>query len=155
MRIVAVDSENSQIYLHLCQSYEGEFSALTAKKPNAQGLFELDTPLGGAVLGYLLYAQQAPIGLAAVKVHVAGALYEVCEFYIVPSCRKQGLGQWFASELFKRYKGQWEVKQLRGADAASTFWRKTIGAFTGGAFQEELYHDAYWGEVVRQQFVSA
>ena len=154
MEIVRVDAGNLAVYLNLCQSYEGEFSAITGKKPDARGLFALDTPIGGDVLGYLLYQAAVPVGLAAVRIKAALASFEVCEFYVVPSCRRRDLGKNFAQALFRRHAGAWEVKQISGADQATAFWRRVIDDFTGGAYQEDRYQDAYWGQVVRQQFVS-
>ena len=155
MYIIQVDSCNLSVYLNLCQSYEGEFSAITDKKPNENGLFELDTQIGGNVLGYLLYEEKSPIGLAAVKTKSGGEQFEVCEFYVVPSFRKQALGKQFAIEIFKMHQGCWEIKQISGAEYATAFWRKTVGEFTGNNFQEDVYQDEYWEQVVRQQFVSA
>ncbi len=155
MRIVKVDSGNLHVYLNLCQSYEGEFSAITQKRPDENGLFELDTHIGGDVLGYLLYAEDSPVGFAAVRIKPGGESFEVCEFYIAPCCRKNGLGKGFATEIFKMHRGNWEIKQLYAAGYATEFWRKTIRGFTKGQFQEDLYQDGYWGRVVRQQFTSA
>jgi predicted acetyltransferase len=154
MDIVEVNSGNLHIYLNLCQSYEGEFSSITEKKPDENGLFELDTQIGENVLGYLLYEMKSPIGFAAVKVKSDGEKFEMCEFYIVPSCRRKTLGKRFGIEIFKMHKGRWEIKQISGAEYASEFWRKTVGTFTGNKFQEDVYQDEYWGRVVRQQFVS-
>lgn len=154
MDIVEVDANNLVVYLNLCQSYEGEFSAITQKKPDENGLFALDTVIGSDVLGYLLYQDAIPVGFAAVKVEVADKNFEVCEFYVVPSCRKQDLGKHFAKAIFQRHQGAWQIKQISGAEYATAFWRKVIDDFTGGDFQENAYQDAYWGNVVRQRFMS-
>jgi hypothetical protein len=54
MKITPVTETNSHLYHNLVQSYEAEFSPITGKKPNASGLFELDTHLGDDTLGFLL-----------------------------------------------------------------------------------------------------
>lgn len=153
MDILEVNDSNLVIYLNLCQSYEGEFSAITLKKPDEHGRFALDTAIGGAVRGYLLYQEGLPVGFAAVKVQAADESFEVCEFYVVPSCRKQQLGKRFAHALFRRHQGDWEIKQISGAADATAFWRRVIADFTGGVFREDVYQDGYWGQVVRQRFV--
>jgi hypothetical protein len=89
MNLVNVDGGNLSVYLNLCQIYEGEFSDLTGKKPDEAGLFPLDTQIGGNTLGYLLYEENAPIGLAAVTAKAGGENFEICEFYIVPSVRRR------------------------------------------------------------------
>jgi len=45
MELVEVTEVNKSVYLNLAQSYEGEFSAITGKKPDENGLFELDTEI--------------------------------------------------------------------------------------------------------------
>jgi len=154
MNIIKVGNDNLSVYLNLCQSYEGEFSAITDKKPDGNGLFELDTQIGQNVLGYLLYDEKSPIGFAAVKIKSGGEQFEVCEFYIVPSVRKQALGKRFATQIFKMHQGRWEIKQISGAEYATQFWRRVVGEFTGSDFQEDVYQDEYWGQVVRQRFLS-
>lgn len=154
MKIINVDNHNLPVYLNLCQAYEGEFSAITQKLPDENGRFALDTPIGRNILGYLLYENDAPIGLAAIKTQPDENKAEVCEFYIIPSCRKKALGKRFAIELFEKHPGTWEIKQITGAEYATEFWRKTLRDYTRNNYQEDVYHDEYWGRVVRQQFTA-
>lgn len=152
MDIREVTPANQHVYLNLCQSYEGEFSAITAKLPDADGRFALDTEIGGAVQGFLLHVGRSPVGFAAIKIELD--LREVCEFYIVPSMRGRGLGKAFAQRLFARFPGKWQVKQLEAASYATRFWTKVIAEFSRGDFTHDLYDDAYWGRVARQCFES-
>lgn len=151
MRITPVTETNAHIYHTLVQSYEAEFSPITKKKPNASGLFELDTHLGVDIPGYLLMIEDTPAGIAAINAQEAPA-YEVCEFYVVPSFRKNGIGIEFAHALWKHHPGEWEIKQIQGAEYATAFWRKTIESFVGSEYTEECYDDPYWGSVTRQKF---
>ena len=57
MEVREVTAGNAQVYLNLCQAYEAEFSAITGRLPDQDGLFALDTVLGGEVKGFLLVAQ--------------------------------------------------------------------------------------------------
>ena len=153
MEIREVDDRNMHVYLNLCQAYEAEFSAITGKLPDADGRFALDTTLGGPVKGFLLHADGAPVGFAAIKA-APGEGSEVCEFYIVPSMRKRCLGKEFAGRLFAMHPGPWQVKQLQGASHATLFWCKVIDDFTGCEYVQDKYDDPYWGTVTRQCFVA-
>ncbi len=133
------------------QYYEAEFSAITGKKPNGLGLFELDTHLGDDTLGFLLVIDNVPAGIAAIRCEEAQA-YEVCEFYVLSYFRKNGIGTQFAHTIWKDHPGDWEIKQIQGAGYATTFWRKTIEQFNETAYTEENYDDPYWGSVTRQRF---
>ncbi len=153
MEILEVNDHNKEVYLNLIQGYEAEFSSITKKKPDAKGLFALDTHIGGSTRGFILYENGIPAGIAAIQVDPGGSR-EVCEFYVVPCYRGRSLGKRFAWYLWKLYPGNWQVKQIEGADHASVFWRKAIEEFTLNRFEEDLYEDAYWGKVTRQKFVS-
>ncbi|WP_295054638.1 hypothetical protein [Sulfuricurvum sp.] len=152
MKITPITETNAPIYNNLIQSYEAEFSPITGKKPNASGLFELDTHLGDDILGFLLIIDNTPAGIAAIRCKES-QVYEVCEFYVVPYFRKNGIGMEFAHAIWKSYPGEWEIKQIQGAEYATAFWRKTIKGFNETEYTEESYDDPYWGTVTRQRFV--
>jgi len=60
----------------------------------------------------------------------------VSEFYVVPAARKRGVGEAAARRLFERWRGRWEVTEIPGNAPAIAFWRRIIGRFTGGLFDE-------------------
>ncbi len=151
MQIIPVTETNLSIYHNLAQCYEAEFSSLTGKKPDPSGLFALDTHIGGNILGYLLYLDDTPAGLAAIA-QQENKRFEVCEFYVVPLFRKHEAGMRFAHAIWQRHSGTWEIKQIEGADYATAFWRKTIARYNATPFTEERYNDPYWGTVTRQTF---
>ncbi|MEV8469080.1 hypothetical protein AB0T83_20385, partial [Fluviibacterium sp. DFM31] len=72
-----------QTYLNLSQPYEAEFSVYTKKVPDENGLFVMDTLIGGNVKGFLLYIDTVPAGLAAIA-ETSTQHFEVCDFYVVP-----------------------------------------------------------------------
>jgi len=154
MKLVRVTPTNLAVYLNLAQSYEGEFSAITGKEPDAQGRFALDTQIGGPVSGFILYVGETPAGIVAVA-DKGAQRYEVCEFYVVPCFRARSWGRKFAHALWEMLPGSWEIKQISGAEYASAFWRKTIASFHGSSFEEERYDDPYWGLVTRQRFTAS
>ncbi|MES0869116.1 GNAT family N-acetyltransferase [Pseudovibrio sp. SCP19] len=151
MKIKTVDRATAHIYDNLCQAYEAEFSPLTHKQPDANGLFAKDTLLEGNITGYLVYSNDLPAGLAAIKQDEQEG-FEVCEFYVVPYYRRHKLGLQFASALFDQMPGNWQIKQIEGADHATAFWRAVVSDYTLGHYQEDSYNDPYWGNVTRQTF---
>ena len=151
MKIKTVDRATTHIYDNLCQAYEAEFSPLTHKLPDANGIFAKDTLLQGNITGYLVYSEGHPAGLAAIKQDEQTG-FEVCEFYILPFFRRHKLGQRFACALFDNMPGNWQIKQIEGADHAVAFWRSVVSDYTAGVFQDEVYEDSQWGKVTRQTF---
>ncbi|WP_025819843.1 hypothetical protein [Shewanella marina] len=122
-----------------------------AKQPNQDGLFTLDTELGGDVTGYLLLVDDVPAGFTAIT-EQPKACFEVCDFYIVPYFRKNKLGRDFITVLFADLGGSWQIKQVAGAEHAVKFWREVIGDYTQQQYAEDTYQDPKWGRVTRQQF---
>lgn len=151
MELVKVDDSNVHVYANLIQAYEAEFSRITHKEPDIDGLYAMDTVLGDKIDGYILFDDGTPIGVSALK---NARCYEVCEFYVIPTRRRQGIGQLFAKMIWQLFAGVWEVKQIKGADDARLFWRAAISDFTNGAYAEDIYDDPYWGRVTRQVFMS-
>lgn len=151
MNFETVNPANFQTYFDLAQDYEREFSSITQKQPDAQGIYPLDTQLGGNVTGLIYLINDAPAGIAAIK-ETDHHSYEMCEFYVVPRFRHQRNGCHFAHAIWQHFPGSWEIKQIAGADAAIHFWRRTLSDFEITQFVEDIYDDPYWGKVTRQRF---
>lgn len=71
------------------------------------------------------------------------------EFFIMAYFQGKGFGEQFARFCFDRFPGKWEVAELIENVNAQHFWRKIIGRYTGGQYQEKLIHD---GRIVLQYF---
>ncbi|MBF9002733.1 GNAT family N-acetyltransferase [Vibrio nitrifigilis] len=151
MRLVKVTSDNIHVYTNLAQAYEAEFSLIMGKKPDKNGLFPLDTQLGGDVMGYLCYIDDLPAGHAAIE-HIARDHFDICDFYVAPVFRQQQTGRQFASLLFEMLRGKWEIKQVEGAEHATKFWRRVVNEYTAGHYSEDQYQCPRWGLVTRQCF---
>src|SRR5689334_19119223 len=75
--------------------------------------------------------------------------YHLSEFFIQQRYRRLGVGREAATLIFNRFAGRWEVTEyLRNAGAVA-FWRRVIGAYARGKYQERVAD----GEV-RQTFTS-
>ena len=55
IKIVKITNNNIEVYKNLGQAYEAEFSSLTEKIPNEQGIFSLDSLPNHPYIGYLAY----------------------------------------------------------------------------------------------------
>ena len=96
-----------------------------------------------------------PVGFARVLRVVQGAGqprtdYRMAEFFVTRARRRLGIGQKAVQLILSRFAGRWEINEyLRNASAVS-FWRRVVGAYTRGSYQERVVN----GEV-RQVFDSA
>jgi len=57
---------------------------------------------------------------------------------------RRGVGERAAAWLFERFRGPWEVRQRRENQAATAFWRRAIGRYAGGRFEELELDDERW-----------
>jgi predicted acetyltransferase len=68
----------------------------------------------------------------------------VAEFFVMRKYRRQGVGTVVATRLFDSFRGRWEVRELKTNLAAIAFWRRVIGAYTNGNYEETLIDDERW-----------
>ncbi|MEL6698956.1 MAG: GNAT family N-acetyltransferase [Bacteroidota bacterium] len=59
----------------------------------------------------------------------------IAEFFILRKYRRKGVGKEVAFRAFARFPGKWEVSVLASHTSALTFWKQTIGAYTGDTFE--------------------
>lgn len=150
-RVVPMEDRRSlELYGNLSQAYEAEFSALTGLLPDSSGWYGIQTPPDACHDGFLLMEGEAPIGFMVV---FTGTPRDVSECYILPARRRQGLGLYLAGEIFGRYPGSWQIRQIQGADRALLFWRRVLDHLVQGRYTEQLVEDPAWGLVTRQEFV--
>jgi predicted acetyltransferase len=70
--------------------------------------------------------------------------WSIAEFFVMRKYRRHGLGQRAAHFVFDQFRGRWEVAQIASNLEAQLFWRKVIGEYTGGKFEEFVFDDEQW-----------
>jgi len=69
--------------------------------------------------------------------HVQSGLdFRLAEFFVLRKHRRRGLGRRAVFELFDRFPGTWEISELVRNTPAISFWRRVIGEYTGGRYEE-------------------
>lgn len=82
------------------------------------------------------------------------AVSDMVEFFVMRRHRRHGVGERAAGWLFDRFPGRWEVRQKADNHPATAFWRRAIGRYSGGHFEEVLWDDERWrGPVQRFESV--
>lgn len=162
--LVPITAQNAQVYANLCQPYEAEFAPLTGERPRVCGSFAVQTPCPTeTTFGYLYLSEGLPVGFAvAARLRASDGAeggnsphappqFDVCEFFVLPANRREGLGRELARGLFLAHPGRWQVRQIEGAHRAVAFWRRIIGELCPD-HDEQVVNDAHWGRVTRQRF---
>ncbi|MBV9698271.1 MAG: GNAT family N-acetyltransferase [Gammaproteobacteria bacterium] len=97
---------------------------------------------------------EEPVGFARVR-RVLGAAsptridYHMPEFFITRLRRRLGIGRTAVHLILNRFAGRWEITEYLRNESAVQFWRRVVGAYTRGDYQERIVN----GEV-RQVFAS-
>jgi predicted acetyltransferase len=69
---------------------------------------------------------------------------DMAEFFVLRRYRLSGVGEKMAAWLFDRFGGRWEVRQKAENRPATAFWRRIIGRYTGGHFEDLALDDHRW-----------
>ncbi len=74
------------------------------------------------------------------------------DFFVMRKYRRRGVGTMLARHCLDAFAGRWEVGEMQENVTAQTFWRRVIGEYTDGRF-EELPGAPRWSGPV-QRFVT-
>ena len=66
---------------------------------------------------------------------------EIAEFFVLNKYRKHEAGTFMANEMFKKYKGKWEIRTLLKNKQAQEFWRKVVKSVSRGNYEEGFIRD--------------
>ena len=132
----------------------GLFPVIGADSPRAEEIFanwfsnDHSHPL-------LIVKGAEPVGFALVtrpRIPAAGepaANYRMSEFFVRKQHRRAGMGRDAATLIFDRFAGDWLIVEYLRNPGSVAFWRRVVGAYSGGSFIERSRH----GEV-QQRFKS-
>jgi predicted acetyltransferase len=144
----------------LAQYYAYDFSEFLPADVDAAGVFhsislgDLERP---GLQAFLVKVDGKLAGFALVRSGSALSgdpdVTDMEEFFVMRKYRRAGVGSEVAHRLFDRFPGRWEVREVATNVPAQSFWRRTIGAYTGGRYEERAVDDERWRGPV-QSFVS-
>jgi predicted acetyltransferase len=150
-------AQDLPVMRRLMQLYLYDFAAIDDWAIGDDGLYGNTTIIEGfwtdpKLTSYLVRVDGALVGFALVRdgAYFAGnGTRDISEFFILRRHRRQGIGGEVARKLFDAFPGRWEVTQLTSNVEAQTFWRRVIGEYTGGRYDELPRPD---GRGVMQRF---
>ncbi len=90
---------------------------------------------------HIIHSDGAPAGFAIVGRRPFQYMshdrdFKLCEFFILASHRRRGIGQAAARQVFDRHHGMWELTILPDNERAQVFWRSVLGPYTRGRLEE-------------------
>jgi predicted acetyltransferase len=119
--------EDKVVMRHLLELYLHDFSELDGSEVDDHGLYGyryLDhywTEDDRRPFLFLVDGRWA--GFALIRL---GNPNDIAEFFVLRKYRGRGIGKMAARDLFGRFPGAWQVRQIATNLSATTFWRRTI-----------------------------
>ena len=146
--------EQKPVLERLAQLYLYDFSEVEGHDVGQGGLFEhsifrLDSYWTEPDrFPFLIYVNVRIAGFVLVNSYTClveniGAK-SIAEFFIMRRYRRQGVGKKAAFDMFDKYPGKWEVRQIKANVTGREFWRSVIDEYTGGRFEETVLDDDLW-----------
>jgi predicted acetyltransferase len=151
LEISPVVMEEKEILWRLLQLYLYDFSEFDAADPDNTGCYPYDyferywdepgrfpffMRVDGRLAGFALVRQ--------FETPDYGKVTDLAEFFVMKKYRRQGVGRQAAFQIFDRFPGLWQVEQIEANTPAQVFWRKVIGEYSNGAYQETFQDDTGW-----------
>lgn len=136
----------------LFELYAYDFSEVLGLDVGDDGRFRLpqldgwlDDPRGHA---FVVRVDERLAGFALVqrRSRLSGdeGVCDMAQFFVLRKYRRRGVGEAVARWLFDRFRGPWEVRQEAANHAATAFWRRVVGRYTDGRFEELQLDDERW-----------
>jgi predicted acetyltransferase len=144
IQIIPAEEKHRELMYGLMNLYLYDFSEYTGEDCSEKGTFTDGNlfrywiepnrfpfliVVNGKYAGFILVRDQHKSGEDQVTHHVA-------EFFIMRKFRRMKIGQHAAWSIFDRFPGRWFVSEVEENLPAQAFWRRIIGEYTGGNFQD-------------------
>lgn len=143
--IVPIPDGQQDVLLRLWELYVYDFSELDGRDVGEDGRFGSARDLGEYWRDprrhpYVVRVDGKLAGF--VLAHRHGLVFDdpdvtrMSEFFVMRKFRRRGVGERAATLAFDLFPGRWEVWEIAQNVAAQAFWRRVIGRYTGGRFEE-------------------
>jgi predicted acetyltransferase len=153
IELVEITSAHAPMLDALMELYQYDFTEFVDEDVGDDGRFGNDVVArycGGDPLrfGFLLRIDGKWAGLTLL--HRGAFLVDepermdIAEFFVMRKYRRSGAGEAMARTIFDRFPGRWEVREIANNLPAQAFWRRIIGRYTGGKFDERAFDEERW-----------
>jgi predicted acetyltransferase len=58
-------------------------------------------------------------------------VWDMAEFFVVRRYRRRGIGTLVAHDIWRRFRGPWEIRVMEANEASRQFWERAVSAFAG------------------------
>ncbi len=157
VKIKEVPENQKPVLERIIQLYLYDFSALQDANVNRDGFFEHDMRLDSYWsepdrFPFLIFVNSEIVGFVLINSYVClvenNGARSIAEFFVMRNYRRRGVGKSAAFQIFDRFPGKWEVREIEANAGGQKFWRKVIKEYTRGTYTEtSLKNDLWHGPV--------
>ena len=127
VEVIEAALSDKPVLRNLLELYQHDFSAFDDIDVDAHGLYNyryLDNYWTEADRHPLLFRVDGRwAGFALVR---TGTPHDLAEFFVMRKYRRRGVGTVLAREVFARFPGEWQVRQMASNPSATAFWTRAI-----------------------------
>jgi predicted acetyltransferase len=127
VEITPAGPDDRVVFEHLLELYRYDFSVYDGADVDVRGIYGypyLDRYfLDPDRHPFLVRVDGRVAGFALVR---SGDPHDMAEFFVMRKYRRDGTGMHVARNLFARFPGNWQVRQLQANEPAQAFWRRAI-----------------------------
>lgn len=140
IKLALADQKSKEVIYNLFQLYRYDMSEFTLDTPNHMGRYSYGKYFEHYWTEenrypYLIVYSEKICGFALIR-EISDNCFSIAEFFILRNYRLKGVGKDVAFKLFDLHQGEWHVSQDKDNYSAQKFWRRVIGLYTNGKFQE-------------------
>ncbi|HEY9076254.1 MAG TPA: GNAT family N-acetyltransferase [Anaerolineaceae bacterium] len=155
--VLPVPFEQKPVLRRLMELYLYEFSAMQDKEISEYGeygyhyfdhywtdsnRFPFLIRANGKIAGFALVLRSSLF--SDQESSLSSRTTAMAEFFVLLKYRRKGVGAEAAALLFDRFPGRWEVGEIEENPAAHAFWRRIIGDYTNGNYEEVHLQTEHW-----------
>ncbi len=145
VELVEATEDDRELVENLAQLYAYDFSETLGFDVEPAGRFEQadlrEWPSDQRTL-FIIRADGRPAGFALVGMYsvltTSPDVTDMNEFFVLRKYRRHGVGRAAAHKLFDMFPGRWEVREVGPNVGAQAFWRRIIGDYTGGDYEDRV-----------------
>lgn len=154
IEVVPASPEQQPVLANLLELYAHDFSEHIEMELDEQGRFGYASlPLYWKESGrhpFIIRVNNQLAGFVFVRkgsqVSADENVWDVAEFFVLRRYRRHGIGLKAAHDVWKKFKGRWEVRVMNRNQQARDFWNRAVNEFNGTTNSPRAYekHGERW-----------
>ncbi len=139
VEVIPATPEDEPVLANLLELYIHDFSEFVSLDVGADGRFgyrnlshywresnrhQFLVRIDGQLAGFVFVKGGSEISGDA-------GVWDMAEFFVLRRYRRRGIGTLVARDIWRRFRGVWEIRVMEANNASHQFWGRAVSAFAG------------------------